>query len=42
MTPYDMIASFAISIVGGCITVTNKTFDLMLHLQKCYKNAFDK
>ena len=23
MTPYDMIASFAISIVGGCITVTN-------------------
>ena len=42
MTPYDMIASFAISIVGGCFTVTNKTFDLMLHLQKCYQNAFDK
>lgn len=42
MTPYDMIASFAISIVGGCITVTNKTVDMMLHLQKYYKNAFYK
>lgn len=42
MIPYDMIASFAISIVGGCITVTNKTVDMMLHLQKYYKNAFYK
>lgn len=39
---YDVITSFAFSVIEGFILVMSNTDDIMKHWEKCYKKALDK
>ena len=42
MTPFDLVASFAISVLAGYVPAIGKTDDVMKHLKKCYNKALGK